>query len=81
MLKNSKAVAPKVLLGRLGSSVKCPTLTQVMISQFVGLSPTSGSADSSDPGACLRFCISISLAPPPLALCLSKINVEKNICK
>ena len=29
-------------------------------------------ADSSEPGACFRFCVSLSLsAPPPLALCLS----------
>ena len=32
-------------------------------------------ADSSEPGACLGFCVSLSLSPPPLLmLCLSKIN-------
>ena len=59
--------------------VKCPTMTQVMISQFVGSSPTSGSVltaqslepalDSGSPSLC---------APPPLTLCfsLSKINKD-----
>ena len=46
------------------------TLAQVIISQFVSLSPTSGCADSSEPGACFRFCLPLS-APPPLTLCLS----------
>ena len=32
-------------------------------------------ADGSEPGTCLGFCVSLSLsAPPPLALCLSKIK-------
>ncbi|EFC50898.1 hypothetical protein NEISUBOT_05679, partial [Neisseria subflava NJ9703] len=49
------------------------TLAQVMILQFVVSSPMSGFvADSSEPGACFRFCVSLSLsAPPTLMLCLS----------
>ena len=32
-------------------------------------------ADSSEPGACFGFCVSLSLSgPPPLVLCLSKVN-------
>ena len=33
-------------------------------------------ADSSEPGACFGFCVSLSLCPSPLVLCLclSKIN-------
>ena len=37
-------------------------------------------ADSSEPGACFTFCVSLSLSvPPPLVLCLSlsKINIKK----
>ena len=36
-------------------------------------------ADSSEPGACFGFCVSLSLCPSPAhALSLSKINVTKN---
>ena len=28
-------------------------------------------ADSSEPGVCLGFCVSLSRCPPPLILCLS----------
>ena len=28
-------------------------------------------ADGSEPGACFRFCVSLSLCPPPFMLCLS----------
>ena len=38
-------------------------------------------ADSWDPGAGFRFCVSLSLCSTPahsLSLCLSKINIEKN---
>ena len=52
--------------------VKHPTSAQVMISQFVGSSPTSGSvltAQSLDP-ALDSVCLSLS-APPPLKLYLS----------
>ena len=35
-------------------------------------------ADGSEPGACFRFCVSLSLCPSPLVLCLSlsKINIK-----
>ena len=62
-------------------TVKCPTLTQVMISQFVGSSPTSGSTlkvwnplVQSLLG--IPF-LSLSLFPSPIcAFCLSKINEQ-----
>ena len=52
---------------------------QVTISGFTSSSPASGSVlMAPEPGACFRFCVSLSLCPsltfPPLALCLSKIN-------
>ena len=35
-------------------------------------------ADSSEPGASFRFCVSLSLsAPPPLTLCLSLSKINK----
>ena len=50
--------------------VECPTLAQVMISQFEPCVRVC--ADSSDPGTCLRFCVSLSLCPSPTcALSLS----------
>ena len=56
-------------------SVKHPTWAQVMISQFVSSSPTSGfvrTAQSLEPAS---DSVSLSLsAPPLLALSLSKIN-------
>ena len=56
----------------VAQSVKHPTSAQVMISQFVGLSTTSGSvltAQSLEPGL---DSVSPSLsAPPPHMLCLS----------
>ena len=64
----------------MAQSVKCLNLAQVMISQFMSLSSTSGFvlADSSKPGACFGFCVSLSVsAPPPfmlLSLSVSKIN-------
>ena len=60
--------------------VKCPTLTQVMISQLVGSSPASGSvltARSPEPASdSVSPCLS---APLPLVLCLSlsKLNIKK----
>ena len=45
--------------------VKRPTLAQVMISQFVGWSPASDSADSSELGVYFRVCVSLSLCPSP----------------
>ena len=50
----------------VAQSVKLPTLAQVMISQFVGSSPTSGSlltAQSLEP---LSDSVSPSLSAPPL---------------
>ena len=59
----------------MAQSVKCLTSAQVMISQFVGSSPTSGSgltAHSLEPAS---DSVSPSLsAPPLLALWLSKVN-------
>ena len=61
---------------------------QLRISQFVSSSPASGSADSSEPGACFRFCVFLSLCSSPtralslsLSLSLSKINTKKNFFK
>ena len=54
------------------------TLAQVMHDLAVGeFGPRIRlCADSSEPGACFRFCVSLSLCPPPLThtLSLSKIN-------
>ena len=53
----------------VAQSVERPTSAQVMISQFVGSSPTSGSvvtAWSLEPGACFGFCVSLSLCPSPV---------------
>ena len=62
-------------MGRLGVSVKRPTSSQVVISPVVGLSPMSGcvlTAQSLEPAS---DSVSPSLsAPPPVVLCLSKIN-------
>ena len=61
----------------MAQSVKPPTLAQVMISRSVSSSPVSGCADSSEPGACFGFCVSLSLCLSParaLSLLLSKIN-------
>ena len=64
----------------VAQSVQCLTLSQVMISWFVGSSSASGSvltAQSLEPAS---NSVSPSLsAPPPLTLCLclSKINVKK----
>ena len=62
----------------MAQSVKRPTLAQVMISQFVGSSPASGSvltAQSLEP-ALGRVSPSLS-SPPLLMLCLS-INKQTN---
>ena len=64
--------------------VTCPTSAQVMISRFMGSSPTSGpvvTAWSLEPAS---DSVSLPLsAPLPLMLCLSKINknVKKNFFK
>ena len=75
----------RALLGLLGGSVepvKRPTSVQVMISQFVGLSPVSGSmltARSLEP-ASDSVCVCLSLCPSPahtLCLSFSKTNIKK----
>ncbi|XP_049475362.1 vacuolar protein sorting-associated protein 33A isoform X5 [Panthera uncia] len=73
--RNSPGSTERALLGLLGGSVepvKCPTSAQVMISQFVGLSPVSGSAltarKAEPPSDSVSPCLS---APPLLVLCLS----------
>ena len=45
---------------------ECLTLAQVMILRFMTSSPTSGSAGSSESGACFGFCASLSLCPFPV---------------
>ena len=53
--------------------VKRPTSAQVMISHFEPRIRLC--ADSSEPGACFRFCVSLALCPSPArTLSLSKIN-------
>ena len=55
-----------------GSSVKGPTTAQVTISQFMGLSPTSGSALPARSLEPASDSVSASLsAPPPLMLTCS----------
>ena len=64
----------------VAQSVKCLTLAQVISSQLLSLSPTSGSvlttAQSLEPAWIL--CLSLS-APPPLVLCVSLKNKRKKI--
>ena len=69
----------------VAKSVKCPTSAQVMISRFVGSSPTSGSvltARSKEP-ASASVSPSLSLcSSPALTLSISKINKDlKNFFK
>ena len=44
----------------VAQSVECPTSAQVMISLLMGLSPH---ADSSEPGDCFGFCVSLPVCP------------------
>ena len=64
----------------VAQSVESLTPTQVMISwlELMEFEPHVGlCADSSEPGACFTFCVSLSLsASPLLTLCLSKINKD-----
>ena len=68
----------------VAQSVERPTSAQVMISQFVGSSPTSGcmlTAQSLEP-AWDSVSLSLSLCPSPThtlshSLSLSKINIKK----
>ena len=59
----------------VAQSVERPTSVQVVISQFVGSSPASGSVLTacSEPGGCFRFCVSFSFYPS-LACVLSPKN-------
>ena len=55
----------------VGQSVKRPTSAQVMISQFVGLSPVSGSVLTAQSLEPVSHSVSPSLSAPPLfTLCL-----------
>ena len=73
----------------VAQSVEHPTSAQVMISQLMSSSPAIGlCADSSEPGACFRFCVSLSLCPSlayavSLSLSLSRINktLKKKKCR
>ena len=78
-------------MGHLAQSVKCPISAQVMISQFVGSSPASGSvltarslepaSDSVSPSlsAPLPLAVSLSLSLSLFrSLSLSKINKRLN---
>ena len=48
----------------VAQSDKRPTSARVMISRFVSSSPTLGSVlMAQSPGACFRFCVSLSLFP------------------
>ena len=59
----------------VAQSVKRPTSAQVMISRFVGSSPAWGSALTAWNLETAADSVPPSLsAPPPLVLCLSKIN-------
>ena len=57
----------------VAQSVKRPTSAQVTILRVREFEPRVGlCADSSDPGACFGFCVSLSLCPSPArALSLS----------
>ena len=60
---------------QVAQSVKCPTSAQVMISWFVSLSPASVSVLTARSLETALDSVSPSLpVPPPLVLCLSKMN-------
>ena len=64
-------------MGHLGGSVKRLTSAQVMISWFCELEPHFGlCADSSEPGACLRFCVSLSLSAPLLLMLYLSLSLK-----
>ena len=61
-------------------SVKCPTLAQVMISHSLGLAPCRALCchNSSEPGACFRFCVSLSLSLPLSCSLSFSLSLSKN---
>ena len=63
-------------------SVKHPTSAQVMVSQFVGSSPTSGSVlTAQEPGVCFGFWVSLSLCsslPPKNKHLKMSLKTKKN---
>ena len=72
-LPTSAIVKKDGLWGHLGGSVSWASncgsgynLTVCGFEPHIGLC-----ADSSEPGACFGFCVSLSLCPPPLTPCLS----------
>ena len=63
----------------MAQSVKHPTLVQVMISQFVSLSPASGSgltAQSPEPAS---DSVSPNLSAPPCSCSVSLSKINENI--
>ena len=65
----------------MAQSIKCLTLG-FMIPQFVGVSPTLGSAMTVQRDPCLGFSLSLSLCPSPLTLNLSlSLKINKNLKK
>ena len=66
----------------MAQSVECPTSAQVVISQFVGSSPASGSVPTAQGLKPAPHSVSPSLpAPPLLMLYLSPSKINKNIKK
>ena len=57
----------------VAQSLERPTSAQVMISQFAGSSPTSGSVLMAQ-----ILCLPLAL-PLPHSCCVSKINIKKKI--
>ena len=66
----------------VAQSVERPTSLQVVISWLCGFKPRFGlCADSSEPEACLGFCVSLSLCPSPAQACaLSLTHSKINTC-
>ena len=61
----------------VGPSVERPTWAQVTISRCVEFEPRVGLwADSSEPGACFAFCVSLPYSYS-VSFSLSKINIKK----
>ena len=62
-------------------SVKCQSSAQVVKLGVCGFEPHIGPCtDSSEPGACFRFCVSLPLCPSPVcALSLKKKYTSKKM--